>query len=239
MRDELFQKPLKALTEFEFNDEVAAVFDDMIHRSIPFYDEVQKMVADFVDYFYRTGSDVVDLGCSTGTTIAYLAKHCQAPVTRFLGIDDAPAMLSKARSSFKDSRIEFVSGDIRHVDLGQPSVVLMNYTLQFVRPLYRQHVLNRIHQALSPGGILILSEKVLEDATPLSRLFMEMYWKFKRRQGYSDMEISRKRDQLENVLIPYTATENREMLQRAGFAQSEIFFKWHNFASFIAIKDNP
>ncbi len=241
MRDELFRKPVRALTDFEFNEDVAAVFDDMLSRSIPFYDEVHRMIVDFVEAFYQPQSALIDLGCSTGATLAKIADDSQVDIHRFVGVDDSEPMLDRARQRFSDhplaSRIVWQNTDLRQVELEDPSVVIMNYTLQFVRPMYRQSVVNRIYQSLRPGGILIVSEKVLEQSTAISRLFIEMYWTFKRRQGYSDLEISRKREQLENVLVPYKVDEQLELLAQAGFGEAEIFFKWHNFASFIAIKD--
>ena len=127
--------------------------------------------------------------------------------------------------------------DIRELAIENTSAVIMNYTLQFIRPLYREQVVRKIYRALNPGGIFILSEKVLEESTHISRLFVDMYYRFKRRQGYSELEISRKREQLENVLIPYKVDEQYELLRKAGFDQAEIFFKWNNFTSFIAIKN--
>lgn len=241
MRDEIYKQPARALTEFEFNHQVAGVFDDMLKRSIPFYEEIHHMMIEFVDHFYRPGTELVDLGCSTGATLATILERSAAAIEAAIGVDDSEAMLLKARERFSQhasrERVSFQQTDLRHYAFNRPSVVILNYTLQFVRPLYRQGVVNAIYQALTPGGILLMSEKVLEQSTSVSRLFMEMYTRFKLRQGYSDLEISRKREQLENVLIPYKVQEQFELLRQAGFQQAEIFFKWHNFASFIAIKD--
>jgi len=239
MKDEIFRKALPFVADFEFDDQVAEVFEDMLHRSIPFYSEIQAMILDWAKTFYRPSTAICDLGCSTGALLALLAKHCPE-VSRLVGVDSASAMIAKAKRNLAldkaFGRIELMKADLRDVVLPQSSLVVMNYTLQFIRPLYRHQVVRNIFDALIPGGALILSEKVLEDNTHLSRLFIEAYYRFKRRQGYSDLEISQKRERLENVLVPYKISEHRTLLADCGFDQVEIFFKWHNFTSFVAIK---
>lgn len=241
MKDQLFKQPVSRMSDFEFNDDVAQVFDDMLTRSIPFYTAIQQMIADFVDHFYIEGSRVYDLGCSTGSMMVALAQ--QVPrITEIVGLDTSQAMIQKCKQRVAalpdglEPRMLFKQEDLRQAELDQASAIIMNYTLQFVRPLYREQVVRRLYDALLPGGVLLLSEKVLENSTDLSRLFIEMYYRFKRRQGYSDLEISQKREMLENVLIPYQVDEQIELLSNCGFRNVEIFFKWHNFASFIAIK---
>ncbi|CAM2065896.1 carboxy-S-adenosyl-L-methionine synthase CmoA [Sulfidibacter corallicola] len=239
MKDELFKEPLSRATDFTFNRDVAAVFDDMVHRSIPFYGEVQNMIVDLVAHYYQDETLVYDLGCSTGVLIAKLAAALPG-LKGIVGLDNSEPMIEKTRERLaglpSKVPIDLVCEDLRDFEPKRASAVIMNYTLQFVRPLYREHVMRHIFEGLVPGGILILSEKVLEDSTDISRLFVDMYYQFKRRQGYSDMEISQKREQLENVLVPYKVSEQRELLQRCGFREVEIFFKWNNFASFVAIR---
>ncbi|CAM2006663.1 carboxy-S-adenosyl-L-methionine synthase CmoA [Acanthopleuribacter pedis] len=239
MKDELFKKPITRLTDFQFSDEVAAVFDDMLNRSVPFYDEVQNAIVDLVAHHYQPGTRVYDLGCSTGLMMAKLLDGIEE-LAEIVGIDDSQAMIDKTAQRFanlpRGERVVLHREDLRTAGMSGASAVIMNYTLQFVRPLYREQVVRRIFEALEPGGVFVLSEKVLEDSTNISRLFIDMYYQFKRRQGYSNLEISQKREMLENVLIPYKVSEQRELLCKCGFAEVETFFKWHNFASFIAIK---
>lgn len=239
MKDELFKKPLSRLTDFQFSEDVAGVFDDMLNRSIPFYDQVQNAIVDLVACHYQPGTKVYDVGCSTGLMMAKLLDGIPE-LAEVVGIDDSEAMINKTAERFaatahKD-RVSLRCEDLRTSVMDNASAVIMNYTLQFVRPLYREQVVGRIYDALQPGGVLILSEKVLEDSTNVSRLFIDMYYQFKRRQGYSTLEISQKREMLENVLIPYKVGEQRELLTKCGFAEVETFFKWFNFASFIAVK---
>jgi len=240
MKDRLFRKPSDKLAGFEFNQEVADVFDDMLARSIPFYDEVGRMIVELAEEYYLEGSGIYDLGCSTGLLAASLLRQIKA-VSRIVAVDNSAPMIEKCRQRFAGlpdaARIQLQQGDIRDQSIENASVVNMSYTLHFIRPLYRLNVVRKIHDGLLPGGIFILSEKVLEESNHLSRLFIDMYYRFKCRQGYSEMEISSKREKLENVLVPYQLPELQTLLAEAGFRQVGVFFKWHNFASLVAIKD--
>ena len=239
MKDRIFREPLSKLVGFEFDDKVAAVFDDMANRSIPFYSQVQAMIVDLAGQYYQEGTRIYDLGCSTGRMTAQLALAYDA-IHEIVGIDNSEAMIRRARANLDKLEtsvtLTLETGDVRDLSIDNASVVVMNYTLQFVRPLHREKVVRRIYDSLQPGGVLILSEKVLEEKTHLSRLFIDAYYRFKRDQGYTELEISQKRERLENVLVPYKVSELIELLQGSGFNEAGVFFKWHNFASLIAIK---
>ena len=116
------------------------------------------------------------------------------------------------------------------------SVVLLVLTLQFVRPLHRERLMQRVFEGLNPGGCVILVEKVLGESSHLNRLFIEHYYAMKRSKGYSEMEIAQKREALENVLVPYRLTENLDLLDKIGFSQQDTFFKWYNFCGIVAVK---
>jgi len=45
MKDKLFEKPIKK--QFEFDEDVASVFDDMLSRSVPHYEEMLKLTTSF------------------------------------------------------------------------------------------------------------------------------------------------------------------------------------------------
>jgi tRNA (cmo5U34)-methyltransferase len=229
--------------DFEFNEKVASVFDDMVARSVPYYDEVQRLQADLaVEFLPPEPALVYDLGCSTGTTLHLLASHPRCPdTTRFVGVDNAGAMLAKAETKLAEQlqagRMELVEADLNAgIELKPCRLVYLNWTLQFVRPLFRETLIRRIFEALEPGGALFLSEKVLVSDSFLNRLYIEHYLRRKKTRGYSDVEIARKREALENVLVPYRMDENRLMLERAGFATADVFFRWLNFACWLAVK---
>jgi tRNA (cmo5U34)-methyltransferase len=157
-----------------------------------------------------------------------------------VGIDNAPAMLDKARRKAEQyrttSHIQFLEEDITACALPQAGAIICNYTLQFIRPLSRPEVVRRLYQALPDQGLLILSEKVISHAGLLNRRYIDIYHRFKKHQGYSDLEIAAKREALENVLIPCSREENLALLRQAGFQEVESFFQWFNFTSYVAIK---
>ena len=238
--DEVFRNQLERVNDFVFNETVAGVFDDMVSRSVPFYAEIQRMLAELACSFATEGSNIYDLGCSTGTTLALL--HQTLPVNAHLcGIDYSAEMLDKCRAKLAQSKldgaIELRQGDLDEgVDIENASVVLMVLTLMFVRPLNREKLMRRIHAGMNENSCLLVVEKVLGDGSLFNRLFIERYYAFKRRMGYSELEIAQKREALENVLIPYRLQENRNLLLGAGFREVEVFFKWYNFAGFVAVK---
>ena len=238
-KDTLFKKST-APGKFEFNEPVARVFDDMLERSVPFYKECQQMVIDLALHFAQKNSTVYDLGCSTGTLLRSLTRAIpENQNIRFVGLDNSEAMLKKAHGKLKGylKRCELVTANLESdFELSDASVVIMNYTLQFIPPKRRAAMLKRIYKGLLPGGGLILIEKVRGESDGLNDLFVEQYHAYKRSQGYSKLEIAKKREALENVLIPLKPGKNRDLLEATGFRQVDVFFKWFNFAGFLAIK---
>ncbi|MFC1608433.1 carboxy-S-adenosyl-L-methionine synthase CmoA [Candidatus Latescibacterota bacterium] len=238
-KDEIFKKDVSG-TDFKFNSDVAGVFNDMVSRSVPFYHEIQRMMSEITVDFATMDSSIYDLGCATGTTLVNLDKVIDPAIT-FVGIDNSPDMLEKCRNNFKDIgmtrpfRLEL--GDLdQALKLDNASVVIMCLTLQFVRPIYREKLVADIFSQLNDFGCLILVEKVLGEDSIFNRLFIKYYYDMKRRNNYSEMEISQKREALENVLIPYKLLENRELLMRSGFRYVDTFFKWYNFSGMVAVK---
>ncbi len=230
-------------SDFEFSKEVAEVFDDMLIRSVPFYLEQQYMIKEIGKKFWVPGTNLYDLGCATGTTLVNLAREIPGPA-RFVGYDNSLAMLAQAQRKIHDDglseRIELryadLNGELLRLDLKNASVVTLCWTLQFIRPLRRDALIRWIHQGIVNGGILIVTEKVLTNSTHMNRFFIDFYYDFKNRNGYSTEEIQRKREAPENVLIPYRIDENLELFRRNGFEIAEPFFLWYNFAGFICIK---
>jgi tRNA (cmo5U34)-methyltransferase len=237
-RDAIFDDPERPVEDFTFNAETASVFENMLDRSVPFYGEMQRMIVELAGDFAVDGTAIYDLGCSTGTTMRYLDALPQD--VQLVGIDSSEAMLAKAD--------EHLQGTLRHryalhardindaLGISNASVVVMSLTLQFVRPLFRERVLRGIYAGLNENGCLLLIEKIVAKESLLNRLYIDHYYEFKKRNGYSELEIARKREALENVLIPYRVEENEEMLRRVGFRATDLFFKWYNFTGMIAIK---
>lgn len=238
-RDTLFATDTVA-EDFVFNERVVEVFDDMLDRSIPFYREVISSSARLLDSYLASGDTVYDLGCSTGTTLLEFARQLPDKGLKFVGIDSSRAMLEKARLKAelyrKKEAISFIEEDITSQRRQEAGAFIVNYTLQFIRPLKREAFLRGLYSSLRPGGILLLSEKIISHDQRLNREFIDIYHQFKRARGYSELEIARKREALENVLIPFSIEENRAMLQAIGFKPVETYFQWFNFASLIGVK---
>ena len=239
-KDKIFDDSRQKVPDFEFNRAVVSVFDDMVVRSVPFYLEIQRMITELAADFALEGTQIYDLGCSTGTTMMNLDKVID-PKIRFVGIDNSDERLKSCKKNLKSAGItrdiNLVKADINNgVLLENPSVVILCLTLQFVRPLYREKLLKSIYDQLHENGALIMIEKVLGEATLFNRMFIKYYYDFKQANNYSQTEIAKKREALENVLIPYKLKENEDMLKDCGFKHIEVFFKWYNFSGFVAMK---
>jgi len=240
--DRLFAEPRTRLGDFAFDKDTAAVFDDMLDRSVPFYAEQQRMVGELVSDFAVDGSAIYDLGCSTGNTLLSIGTHLPPSINlRFIGVDASEDMLVKAEEKLARAHFPWPYA-LRRQDLDagvtieDASVALLILTLQFVRPLNREALVASLQQGLRNNGCLILIEKVLGEYSTFNRLFINHYYEMKRRNGYKDIEITQKREALENVLIPYRLEENKRLLKHVGFSHVDVFFKWYNFCGIIAIK---
>jgi len=240
-KDSIFDSPMERARDFDFGEQTAEVFDDMLSRSVPFYDEVQCMIVEIIATLVGDEPLIYDLGCSTGTTLLMLASRLREKQPRLVGVDSSPSMLSRGRAKFERSefspQVTWEQCDLNESLFSEPAdAFIMNLTLQFIRPLQREPLVARLYDKLKSGGSLILVEKVVADDSLLNRIYIEKYHAFKKRKGYSDLEIAQKRESLENVLIPYRISENLELLRRCGFVSPDTFFRWYNFAGFIGIK---
>jgi len=235
LNDEIFSKPIKK--QFEFDDEVAAVFDDMLSRSVPFYKEAQRITEFFALKYLKENGRLYDLGSSTASLLINLQKKLSFPAT-LTGLDNSKAMLEQAQKKINayGMQIELQEADILTYDYEQADVFVSNYTLQFIRPLVREELVKKIYEALNEEGVFIFSEKLISHDKRLNKELIELYYDFKKAQGYSEFEIMQKREALENVLVPYSEEENIAMAKKAGFAHCEVIFRWANFATFIALK---
>jgi tRNA (cmo5U34)-methyltransferase len=239
-RDQVFAEKKGKIEDFDFGRDTAAVFDDMLDRSVPHYRVIQEMVAELACDFAQPGTAVVDLGCSTATSIVALDRLIPADLdVRFIGVDSSEEMLAKARVKLDERKVrrpvELLCADLnKSLPLEGVSVALLVLTLQFVRPLQRERLLHDVRRGLVDGGCVIMVEKVLGDTPLFNRLWIDHYYKLKERNGYTRLEIAQKREALENVLIPYRLDENRELLARCGFSQADTFFKWYNFCGIVA-----
>lgn len=243
-RDTLFQNTPACPDKFEFNEEVALIFDDMLTRSVPFYLEQQSLIRDITKKFYQPGTHIIDLGCSTATTMINIGRAIKN-VSSIVGYDNSQSMLKIAQENLIKADLHAVS-ELRYADFNESieafeltnaSVVVLCWTLQFVDPLKRDALIRKIYNSLKEGGVLIVTEKTLPNDSNMNRLFIDFYHEFKYLNGYSEEEILKKREALEDVLIPFHLDENLELFRRNGFQIVETFFQWYNFAGFLCIKN--
>ena len=234
-KDKVFNKPISK--QFEFDEEVASVFDDMLNRSVPFYKENLNLQINILKEFLEDNDKVVDLGSSTGTFLIELAKKCNKKLN-LIGIDNSKAMINRAVHKAKAFGVDvkFIEEDFLNYDFSESKAIIANYTIQFIRPLKREKLIQKIYNSLKNNGIFLMSEKLITENKKLNKIMIDIYYEYKKSMGYSEFEIAQKREALENVLIPYTMQENIEMLKNAGFNDIEVIFRWNNFATFIAFK---
>lgn len=237
--DNIYSQP-QSVAPFEFNDRVVEVFDDMIHRSVPLYRETLRRQVELASHFYQPGSRIYDLGCSHGNFgVQLLAEMGDRPFV-LEAVDNSAPMLKQYRQRLEQEdhrgRIQIHQAGIEDVQLRDASVVVINLTLQFLSVTLRDQLLQRVYDALRPGGILLLTEKVVHQNDQLSQLQQDWYYRFKKENGYSQLEISQKRDALENVLIPESCEQHQQRLVQVGFQQIDIWLKWFNFTSFLCLK---
>jgi tRNA (cmo5U34)-methyltransferase len=241
--DNLYRKHPHPVDRFAFDERVASVFDDMIGRSVPGYFDVVELTCSLVKELHPRDGAIYDLGCSTGTVLIALARTLEDRSVRLIGIDNAPPMLDACRERLSryvfGDRIELRLGSLEEVSLDEPGGVILNYTLQFTPPESRLETLRRICEALPENGFLILSEKIRFSTPLLHRAIESLHVAFKKRNHYTDLEIARKREALDGVLVPLTSEENLDHLSRAGFSYAACIAQHLNFATFAALKGEP
>ncbi|VEB96642.1 tRNA (cmo5U34)-methyltransferase [Cedecea lapagei] len=239
-RDTLFSAPIAKLGDWTFDERVAEVFPDMIQRSVPGYSNIISMIGMLAERFVQPQSQVYDLGCSLGAATLSVRRNIRHDGCKIIAVDNSPAMVERCRrhlDAFKaQTPVEVIEGDIRHITIENASLVVLNFTLQFLEPEDRQLLLNNIWQGLKPGGALVLSEKFSFEDAEVGELLFNMHHDFKRANGYSELEISQKRSMLENVMLTDSVETHKKRLKKAGFEHAELWFQCFNFGSLVAVK---
>jgi tRNA (cmo5U34)-methyltransferase len=239
-KDRLFAGKMEKPGPFQFNRDVADVFDDMLNRSVPLYGESIRYQARIASDYYREKSRIYDLGCSNGNLGLLILERMKEKKFTMIGVDSSMPMIEKyaKRLRVKDDQnsVHLVCGRLEDICIKNASVVLINLTLQFIDPDKRDAVMASVFNGLNPGGTLLLTEKTIHDKKEVNDLENRFYKTFKLENGYSELEISQKREALEKVLFPDTVETHEKRLVQAGFKSIDIWLKWFNFASFIAIK---
>ena len=239
-RDNIFAEYKEKITDFQFDENVASVFEDMLRRSIPGYDLTLDIVGLFAANYVQAGTNCYDLGSSLGAVSKSIRENIRHKGCRIFAVDNSPAMIRRSGTFLKQSDslvpIHLICADIQDIKIRNASLVVLNFTLQFILPEHRLTILKRIYDGLLPGGILLLSEKTAFIKPDEQDFQTRMYYDFKKLHGYSELEISQKRTALEKVLIPDTLETHCQRLQQAGFKRCYSWFQAFNFRSVVAIK---
>ncbi len=240
-KDNIYKTPQDMIVDFVFDKSVAHVFPDMIRRSVPGYDNLIPLLGIIAEKFVTGHSNIYDLGCSLGASTLSIRRRIKTEGCLIIAVDNAQAMVDQCRNNMaKESQnqtpVEVICADILDVDINNASLVILNFTLQFIEPDKRITLLSKIASGMNQGGALILSEKIISDNTDEQALIEALHLNFKSANGYSDLEISQKRSALDNVLIPDTLKIHQQRLKKASFSQVIVWQQSLNFISMIAIK---
>ena len=240
MKDTLFSAPIEKLGDFTFDESVAEVFPDMIQRSVPGYSNIITAIGMLAERFVTANSNIYDLGCSRGAATLSARRHINQPNVKIIGVDNSQPMVERCRQHVSayhsDIPVEILCDDIRHIEIKNASMVILNFTLQFLPPQDRVALLEKIHQGLKPNGGLVLSEKFRFEDEHTNDLLIDLHHQFKRANGYSELEVSQKRTALENVMRTDSIETHKARLKNVGFSHVELWFQCFNFGSMIAMK---
>ncbi len=238
-QDALYAQPLEAITDFVFDDSVVQVFQDMISRSVPGYSTLLSMIPVLMRSYAQPNSRCYDLGCSLGAVTLAMRHAIDAEGINIISVDNSEAMIERCREYIQADHaqvpVEVICADIRDIAINDASIVIMNFTLQFIARDDRLELLKKIYAGMRPGGILLVSEKICF-AEAEQQWMTELHHEFKKANGYSELEISQKRTALDNVLIPESVADHQQRFRDAGFDQSMVWFQCFNFVSMLALK---
>lgn len=239
-KDQIYAERHDMIVDFRFDEQVAAVFPDMIRRSVPGYDTIIPLLGLFAERFVQADSNIYDLGCSLGAATLAMRRYITQAGCKIIAVDNAEAMVAQCKVNLdkdkSDVPVKVKCADIRDIEFKNASLVVINFTLQFIEPAERQALLDRIYHGLNAGGALIIADKIVFSQRAQQEFQDAMHVCFKKANGYSEMEISQKRTALEKVLIPDTIDSHITRLQQAGFIQVYPWFQCFNFAALCAIK---
>jgi len=237
-KDKLYAKPIRSIKDFKFDNNVAEVFENMIKRSVPGYESIIPMMSMMAGTFIKPGTNCFDLGSSLGATSLAISRGIiETENIRIFAVENSHSMIRQSKDIVKsDDRISLVCSDIMNIRIVNASMVVLNFTLQFIQPDQRIPLLSKIFDGLLDDGVLILSEKIIFEEKAEQQLHSDLHHAYKKFHGYSDLEISQKRTALENIMRPESVNEHIHRLRTIGFKSVYQWFQCYNFISIIAVK---
>lgn len=238
-RDNIYQNR-QTPSPFRFDEKVAAVFPDMIQRSVPGYEQIINGIQQLATKHVQNNTNCYDMGCSLGAASLAMSQGIKTSGCEVIAVDNSSAMIERCRlfveSYHHATPIKAILGNIAEITINNASMVVLNFTLQFIPMALRQSIIDKIYNGLNSGGLLVLSEKIKSEDDLIDQRLIDLHHDFKRANGYSELEISQKRNALENVLIPETISQHKSRLTQAGFKHSDVWHQQFNFCSILAIK---
>ena len=238
--DLIYSQAHKQVKDFAFDAQVVEVFPDMISRSVPGYNTIIDTIGRLSQLFVKENTNIYDLGCSLGAATLAMRKGITAENCKIIGVDNSSDMVKRCRmhvEAFKgNSPVTIIEGNIQDIVIENASMVVLNFTLQFIEKSERQTLLNKIAKGLQPGGLLVVSEKITSDDPVTDSVLVDLHHSFKRDNGYSELEVAQKRTALEKVMLTDSVEVHKQRFLDAGFTHSSLWFQCFNFTSFIAIK---
>jgi tRNA (cmo5U34)-methyltransferase len=232
-KDEIFATPQSQIVDFVFDEQVVAVFPNMIRRSVPGYETVIPMTGLMAARHLNDGDTAYDLGCSLGATTLAILQQTTSPNVSVIGVDNAPAMIAQARERLSDPRARFECADLTEFTVTDAKVVVLNFVMQFLPPAARLPLLQRLRSQMRSDGLLIVSEKTHQSDADLQKFYDSTHLAWKRANGYSELEVSQKRQSLEQVMIVDSEDIHNQRFSDAGFGHSQTWFRCMNWASFL------
>ena len=239
-KDKVFSEPLSKIVDFKFDEKVADIFEDMLARSIPGYALTISMIGVIASRFFVEGTNCYDLGSSLGAATITMKRKLEGKKGKIIAVDNSPQMIARSKEFINADKADFpvdlVCADVRDIKITNASIVLLNFTLQFIHPKERKSLLQNIYNGLNKGGIVLISEKIKFENEEEENLMVDLYYDFKRLNGYSELEISQKRDALENVMIIDSLDTHKKRAREIGFSKFFLWFRTFNFVSYLLIK---
>ena len=237
MRDEIYKDKVD-ISRFTFDQKVVDVFDDMVLRSVPGYKQMIELIGLAGRTYPVINSNVYDLGCSTGAVTLSIASNLKSESVKIFSIDNSKEIIEQCSKNLfgTEANIQYICNDIENIQFENASLIVLNLTLQFIKPKNRSELVKRMYDSLLPGGALIISEKIIHENEEKNKILISLHESFKSENGYSETEIAQKRKAIEKVLIPESIENHLRRLNDAGFKKPLVQMQCINFASFLAVK---
>jgi SAM-dependent methyltransferase len=205
--------------KWEFDQTVAERFQHEARTNIPDYDRVIKLCLDTANKQLHKNSSIIDVGSALGHTLDVFIKDGFINVT---GVDNSDTMIANSLHPLRVTKSD-------KLPVGNYDMVMANWTLHFIQDRYEY--IKDIYESLNTNGILILSDKTIQDP-----IIEDMYYDFKRSCGVTQEYIDEKKQKLKGYMFPYSVEWYMNALKITGFNNIQILNAKLGFVTFYAEK---